>query len=147
MTLKFVLICAGSWMLVSCDPKNSSESSGTAAAGIYVREYVTEITNQNTGDKIGTRKVRDTIIIERIEDDEFKITNRKWRMNDYDQDGWVSMEHADDRPLPTFLASYDETSSELLPKGETISHSIFLDQENGKIFKNKSRDIEYVKVE
>jgi hypothetical protein len=48
--------------------------------------------------------------------------------------------------LPTFLASYDETSFELLPKGETVSHSIFVDQKNGKILRNKSKDIEYLKV-
>lgn len=146
MTLQFILICAGSWMLVSCNSETNSDSSSTNVAGIYVREYAVDITNPNSGDKIGMRKIRDSIFVEQ-QDNGYKVTNRKWRMNDYDQDGWVSMEHADDRPLPTFLASYDETSSELLPKGETISHSIFLDQENGKIFKNKSRDIEYLKVE
>lgn len=133
-------------MLVSCNSETNSDSSSTNVAGIYVREYAVDITNPNSGDKIGMRKIRDSIFVEQ-QDNGYKVTNRKWRMNDYDQDGWVSMEHADDRPLPTFLASYDETSSELLPKGETISHSIFLDQENGKIFKNKSRDIEYLKVE
>jgi hypothetical protein len=57
-----------------------------------------EVTNPNTGDKLGMRQIRDSIIVER-EGNEYKITNRKWRMNDYDQDGWVRMEHADDRPF------------------------------------------------
>lgn len=133
-------------MLVSCNSEGNSDLASEDAAGIYVREYAVEITNPNSGDKIGMRKIRDSIFIEK-QDNVYKVTNRKWRMNDYDQEGWVSMEHADDRPLPTFLASYDKTSSELLPKGKTVSHSIFLDHENGKIFKNKSRDIEYLKVD
>lgn len=145
MTLKLILICAGSWMLVSCNSESNSDSASADASGVYVREYATEITNPNTGDKIGMRQIRDSIFVER-QDNGYKITNRKWRMNDYDQDGWVSMAHADDRPLPTFLASYDETSSELLPKGKTVSHSIFVDQKNGKILRNKSKDIEYLKV-
>src|SRR5688572_28247021 len=132
MTLKFILICAGSWMLVSCNSGSNSDSASAHASGVYVREYVMEVTNPNTGDKIGMRRIRDFIFVERVDND-YKVTNRKWRMNDYDQEGWVSMEHADDRPLPAFMASYDETSSELLPKGQTVSQPILVDQKNGKI--------------
>jgi hypothetical protein len=103
-------------MLVSCNSESNSNSANADASGIYVLEFAMEVTNPNTGDKLGMRQIRDSIFIER-EGNEYKVTNRKWRMNDYDQDGWVSMEHADDRPLSTFFASYDETSSELLPKG------------------------------
>jgi hypothetical protein len=132
-------------MLVSCNSESNPSSASTDASGVYVREYAMEVTNPNSGDKVGMRQIRDSIFVER-KDNGYKVTNRKWRMNDYDQEGWVSMEHADDRPLSTFTASYDETSSELLPKGETGSRSIFVDQKNGKILRNKSKDIEYLKV-
>ena len=145
MSLKFILICAGSWMLVSCNSESNSNSASADASGVYVREYSIEITNPNTGNKIGMRQIRDSIFVERA-DDEYKVTNRKWRMNDYDQDGWVSMEHADERPMPTFYASYDEGSLQLNPKNQSISGSIFLDQGNGKIFMNKSRNAEYLRV-
>ncbi len=133
-------------MLISCNSKSNSNSDSADASGVFVREYAIEVTNPNTGDKIGMRQVRDSIFIEK-EEDGYKVTNHKWRMNDYDQDGWVGMDHADDRPLPTFLAFYDEQSSELRAKGQKVSHSIFIDQKNGKLFKNRSKDIEYSKVE
>ena len=56
------------------------------------------------------------------------------------------MEHAEDRPLHTFMASLDETSSTLRPENVNISQQLFLNQKNGKLFKNKSKNIEYLKV-
>jgi hypothetical protein len=77
---------------------------------------------------------------------DYEISNHKWRLNDYDQEGWVSMQQADDQPLPIYIAAYDENSKSLTSKNSNVSQSIFLDIENGKLFKNKSRDIEYLKV-
>ena len=132
-------------MLVSCNSESNSNSASADASGVYVREYAIEVTNPNSGVKIGMRQIRDSIFVYR-QGDEYKIENHKWRLNDYDQEGWVSMEHADDRSLPTFLASYDEVSLQLHPKDQNVSHPIFLDQENGKMFMNKSKDIEYLRV-
>jgi len=36
--------------------------------------------------------------------------------NDDDPEGWVTMKHADDRPLPPFIAAYDEESKSLNAK-------------------------------
>lgn len=79
-------------------------------------------------------------------DDGFMGSNRKWKVNDYDQDGWVSMERADDGPIPTFLASYDETSASLISP-ENVFEPIFIDYEKGKLFRNNSKNIEYLKVQ
>lgn len=143
-TLTMILIGTGGLLIVSC---NSGERRGlveNAASGVYVREYATEISNPNTGEKLGMRQVRDSIFVKHG-DEGYEVSNRKWRMNDCDQEGWVSMAHADDRPMPTFLASYDETSHRLNPKNENVSQSLFV--ENGKLLRNSSKDIEYKKVD
>lgn len=145
MTLKFILICAGSLAVVSCNSGGKSNLSGDDASGIYVREYSIEVSNPETGDKLGMQQIRDSIFIEQA-DAEYKISNRKWRLSDYDQEGWVSMEHAEDRPLPVFNASFDETSNSLNPKIDNIYPQLFLEQKSGKLFKNKSKNIEYLKV-
>lgn len=64
-------------------------------------------------------------------------------MNDYDQEGWVSMAHSKDRPLPRFNASFDETSGNLIADNELKSHSLVLDSRNGTLNKG---ELEYIKV-
>jgi len=145
MTLKMTLICAGSLVIVSCNSSEKSASSQNDAFGVYVRNYAVEITNPETGDKIGMRQIRDSIFVDQA-DNGFKVVNRKWRSNDYDQEGWVSMEHSDDRPMPTFMASYDETSASLISP-ENVSGPMFIDHRNGKLFRDKSKDVEYLKTQ
>lgn len=145
MTLKFILICAGSWMLVSCNSGSSSDSASADASGVYVREYAMEVTNPNTGDKIGMRQIRDSIFVEQA-DNAYKITNRKWRMNDYDQEGWINMQHADDRPFPVYMAAYDAQTKSLKTKEAKVSPNIFIDLKNGRLFKGNAREIEYLRV-
>src|SRR5688572_5843906 len=108
---RMILICAVSLSSVSCSSNEKVEANENTS-GIYVREYSHEVTNLNSGNRIGYRKVRDTIFIEKT-DKAYLVTNRKWRLNDFDNEGWVSMEHSEERPLPTFKATYDETSSSL----------------------------------
>lgn len=144
MTMKMILICAGGLVLVSCNP-GKEISSNDEASGIYIREYAIEITNPNTEEKIGMRQIRDSIFVS-LTDNGYQVSNRKWKMNDYDQDGWVSMAHADDRPLPTFLASYDERSEQLNPENSNISQPLFVDSKSGILFKNSSKDIGYKRV-
>ena len=145
MTLKSILIFAGGLGLVSCNPSENSRLNENGASGVYAREYSSEVIHPETGDRLGIRKIRDSIFVQAA-DEGYEISNHKWRLNDYDQEGWVSMQYADDRPLPTYIAAYDENSKLLTSKNSNVSQSIFLDIENGKLFKNKSRDIEYLKV-
>jgi hypothetical protein len=145
MTLKLIMICAVGLVLVSCNSGENGSNSEGDASGVYVRAYGMEITNPNTGEKIGMRQIRDSIFISST-DNGYQVSNRKWRMNDYDQEGWVSMTHADDRPLPIFFASYDEKSEQLNPNNTNISKPIFIDMKGNKLLMNSTRDIEYIKV-
>ena len=107
MTLKSILIFAGGLGLVACNSSENSRVGENDASGVYAREYSSEVTHPETGNKLGIRKIRDSIFVQAV-DGGYEISNHKWRLNDYDQEGWVSMKHADDRPLPTFIAAYDE---------------------------------------
>src|SRR5687767_11949329 len=104
MTLKSTLIFACGLGLVACNPSENSRVSENDASGVYAREYSSEVTHPETGDRLGIRKIRDSIFVQAV-DGGYEISNHKWRLNDYDQEGWVSMQHADDRPLPTYIAS------------------------------------------
>lgn len=143
-TLRMILIGAAGLLIVSCNSGERHRLVDDAASGVYVREYAVEISNPNTGEKLGMRKVRDSIFVRQSEGG-YEVANRKWRMNDYDQEGWVSMVHADDRPMPPFLASYDEISHSLTSTNDNVSQSLLV--ENGKLFRNSSKEIEYKKVE
>lgn len=144
MTLKRAFIFAAALGTISCGT-SSDNSDGTAdATGTYVREYVIEITNPETGMKIGMRQVRDSIFVQRSENG-YQVSNRKWRMNDYDQEGWVSMAHAEDRPLPTFFASYDHKLGALKPENSGLLEPIVI--EKGKLFRGAKNENAYRKVE
>jgi hypothetical protein len=145
-TLKMMLICAGSLVVLSCTPGEKSNGIEASASGTYVNQYVIEVSNPHSGEKVGTRQIRDSIFVESSESG-FKVSNRKWRMNDYDQEGWVSMAHADDRPLPTFFASYDHQSGSLKPASSDLSQSIFIDKETGNLYKDTSKKVPYIKVQ
>ncbi|MBA4056152.1 MAG: hypothetical protein C0490_15665 [Marivirga sp.] len=144
MTLRLILICAGALGIASCSTKENNGNSNLAT-GVYVREYSFEVTNPETGLKIGMRQVRDSIFVQ-PGNDAYQVSNRKWRMNDYDNEGWVSMAHADDRPLPTFLASYDANTNSLNSNNSNVSQTIVLDTENEKLYKGKPDDKPYIKV-
>jgi hypothetical protein len=144
MTLRTILIFAGTAVMVSCGTNDHKVASTSDASGIYVREYTVEVNNPETGDKVGMRQIRDSIFIERAENG-YQVSNCKGRMNDYDQEGWVSLSHAEDRPLPTFFASYDDKSGALRPDNSGFMQPIFI--ERGRLFKDRNKELAYQKVE
>ena len=144
MTPKVIFIVAASCGILSCTTSADSDRPDADASGVYVREYAYEVSNPQTGKKIGMRQVRDSIFIE-PSDNGYQVSNRKWRMNDYDQDGWVSMSHAEDRPLPTFFASYDDNLGALTPENSGLIQPIFV--ENGRLFKHANKENAYQKIE
>lgn len=144
MTPKVIFIVAASCGILSCTTSADSGLSTTDVSGVYFREYAHEVSNPETGKKLGMRQVRDSIFIEQT-DDGYQVSNRKWRMNDYDKEGWVSMSHAGDRPFPTFFASYDEELSALTPENSSITQPVLI--EKGRLFKDKDKEIAYQKVE
>jgi hypothetical protein len=144
MRPKVIFIVAASCGILSCTSSADSGRENADVSGVYVREYAYEVSNPESGKKIGMRQVRDSIFVERTEDG-YQVSNRKWRMNDYDQEGWVSMAHAEDRPLPTFLASYDDQLGALTSENPRGMQPIFI--ENGRLFKDRDKEIPYQKVE
>lgn len=146
MTPKVVFIVAASCGILSCTTNADSGRSNSDATGVYVREYAYEVSHPETGKKLGMRQVRDSIFVEQT-DDGYQVSNRKWRMNDYDQEGWVSMAHSEDRPLPTFFALYDKQSKSLTPENTGYAQPVFIDHENGTLFRDSSRKAPYDRIE
>lgn len=146
MTSRIIFLIACSCGILSCTTSADSGRSSADMSGVYVREFAYEISNPETGKKLGMRQVRDSIFIERTQNG-YQVSNRKWRMNDYDQEGWVSMAHAEDRPLPAFLASYDETANALTPENAAIAPIIFVDREIGTLFTGRARKTSYHKID
>jgi len=140
---RFIFLCVCGWVFTSCST-GESKSGDHAIAGIYVREYSTEILNQLSGEKVGMRTFRDTIRIT-TEQDGYRVENTKWRMNDYDQEGWRNMKHGETKPLPTFAARYDEASNSLTSDNPQLIPPLRLD--DGKLFVGETGKTAYVKID
>lgn len=146
MTPKIILSVVASCSIVSCTTNSDSGRTNADASGVYVREYAYEVSKPETGKKLGMRQVRDSIFIEET-DDGYQVSNRKWRMNDYDQEGWVSMAHSGNRPLPTFFASYDKNSKAFTPTNASIVKPLFVGEGGGVLFRGSARERAYHKTE
>lgn len=119
-------------IIIGCATKENEREN---VSGVYVREYSFTITNQETGAELGMRTVRDTIFVNRV-GDSYDISNRKWMMNHYDQEGWRNMEHSDDRPFESYGAKFDRNSSELIAEGHPpfqIAEDILTRDDAGKV--------------
>lgn len=110
-TTKISLVI-GLTILFGCTGK-TGQNNNADPSGVYVREYTFTVKNPETGRNIGMRTVRDTIFVKKA-GDQYEISNHKWMMNGYDQDGWRSMEHADDRPFARYIADFDNGLSQLI---------------------------------
>lgn len=139
---RFIFLCVCGWVFTSCST-GESKSGNDSIAGIYVREYSTEILNQLSGEKVGMRTFRDTIRIT-TEQDGYRVENAKWRMNDYDEEGWRNMKHGETKPLPTFEASYDEASNSLMSDNPQLIPPLRL--EDGKLFVGELGKTAYEKL-
>jgi hypothetical protein len=121
-----------------------SAKNRDSIAGTWVREYSREILNQNNGDKVGMRTVRDTLYIT-LAGERYKVENTKWSMNDYDNDGWQNMKHGESGPLPSFDASYDESTHTLSARGNEAPPLVIA--QDGKLSVGNKSEIAYVKIE
>jgi len=119
---------------------NNDKNQDAGPSGVYVREYAFKVKNPETDRVIGMRTVRDTIFIKPIEG-KYEISNHKWMMNDYDQDSWKSMEHADDRPSAIYLADFDQ--SQLIADGHNV---IYFDPEEKRIFSDVAKKVQFNRI-
>jgi hypothetical protein len=133
------LIVAVGFAMFSCSTVQDSKEE---IAGTYVREYSFKIVNQESGKEIGMRTVRDTIFLRTVES-EYEVSNSKWKLNDYDSEGWQNMAHSDDRPMPDFNAVFDSKENRIVSKSQSNQ---FLNLDGNQLFKDKERKLAYVKV-
>src|SRR5258705_6410530 len=112
MKHSLTLIVAVGFAICSCT-RGQNTDSYDEISGAYAREYSFKVVNPETGAEIGMRTVRDTIFVQYIKTD-CEVTNRKWRLNDYDIEGWQSMEHDEDRPMPMFLGRFNSIDSTMI---------------------------------
>lgn len=110
--------------------------------GIYVREQTVEVRHPESGDVVGNRRIQDSIFVEPV-DGGFSVRNKKWHMKDYDNLGWVSMEHAEDRPFKTFVAELDEKSNILQSEN---GQSFTIDENGRKLIRTGKTTLTYTKV-
>lgn len=112
-------------------------------AGAYVRADTVEINHLETGQRIGSREIRDTIYIDSA-DKGYQVANHRWRLNHFDSSGWVNMAHDGNRPLPSYEATYHKQMKILMPRNELVGRQLIIDPALKTI---SIRGVKYVKAE
>lgn len=119
MKRSLTLIVAVGLTISECTSRK--ERSVEKISGTYVREYSYPVINPESGAEIGTRTIRDTIFI-LPNQTEYMVSNKKWKLNDYDKQGWQSMEHDQDRQMPPFKALFDNNTGTLSPESAPVPY-------------------------
>ncbi len=135
------LIVAVGFAIFSCGTGRESNSD-SGIAGTYLKEYVFKVVNPETGIEVGMRTVRDTIIIRSLNDG-FEVSNHKWALNDYDHEGWRTMQHSDNRPFQSFFGKYDSKSTALIADGVP---KIYIDVLGRSIITDNKKVSRYVRI-
>ena len=136
------VIVAVGIIVVACGTKDHS-SSNYKISGTYVREYSFKVVNQEIGNEVGFRTIRDTIFVNPKQDG-YEVSNKKWQVNDYDKEGWRNMEHTEDRPMPTYIAAFAPSDSSI-----NAEHALplYLDLIEGHLYRGKKGDTPFLKVQ
>lgn len=134
MIKNFMLFVLVGFFVISCGTEDK-------IPGTYVRNYSFQVNHPETGIEIGTRTIRDTIFVKRLEEN-YEISNHKWRLNDYDEEGWRNMEHAEDRGMPTFIAIYNADESTLV---NDEAKNLYFESDNETLY--LSKELSYRKIE
>src|SRR5579872_4851847 len=121
---KFLMISVVGLAIFSCS-KRSDSTLAEKISGTYVKEYSFKVVNQETGAETGIRTIRDSIFIQPT-DKGFQVSNKKWALNDYDNEGWRSAEHFEDRPWPAFKATFIEQAATLNSDQPGLDHALFI---------------------
>lgn len=129
------VIVAVGIVVLACGTKDNSRPNDEIS-GTYIREYSLKVVNPETGNEIGFRTIRDTILVN-PKRDKYEVSNKKWMLNDYDKEGWQNMEHAEDRPIPIYIAVFDHTDSSLNAENAL---PLYLDLIEGHLYKGKKAE-------
>lgn len=139
MKTKMIFTVAIGFAIFSCNGIRDSSSSDEIS-GAYAREYSFKVVKHETGGVIGSRVIRDTIFVH-SKSGFVGISNHKWRMNDYDKVGWVTMAHDDDRPM---IAYEGELENGMISSPNHFP--LYVNAESGQLWKDKGHQITYQKV-
>lgn len=140
-----ILILAASLVIFSCGSGRDSGRNNDVS-GAYARQYSFKIVNTETGGEIGMRTVRDTIFIQPVNEG-YEVSNRKWKLNDFDKEGWQNMEHSEDRPFPTYQSIFNNDDSLLNPIQPGQGTSLHVNPSSKTVYKGKDRNSVYRKVQ
>lgn len=100
MISKFIHFVLVGFIVISCGTRDK-------IPGTYVRNYSFKVIHPETGVSVGTRTIADTICIQK-DDEGYLLTNNKWQINDFNNEGWRNMRHMEDRPMPTHLVTFNK---------------------------------------
>lgn len=140
MITRFSFFVTVGLFAISCGSKKRDTQTDNIS-GVYVREYSFKVIHPERGDTIGVRTIRDTIFIGQ-RNQYYEVSNRKWKLNEYDKEGWKSMEHDDDRPTPIYKATFNNTDKTLVSEeGESILLGL-----SGQLYRGMKRDKPYKKI-
>lgn len=140
-----ILVVAVGFVIFSCGSSRDSGKSNDIS-GAYVRQYSIKVVNTETGGEIGMRTVRDTILIQPV-DDGYEVSNRKWKLDDFDKEGWKNMEHSEDRPFPNYQSIFENGDSSLNPIQPGQGISLHIDPSMKTVYKGMDRKGVYEKVQ
>jgi hypothetical protein len=128
----------------SCISCGTESTDSLGVEGAYTHTYTAEVIDPQTGEVVGSRTVRDTIFV-KADGDVYEISNRKWLMNDYDNEGWVTEMPEADKPMPTYHSKYDAAKKKLIPADANKYPPLYVDDD--RIYWGEEKALEYTKVD
>lgn len=122
---------------ISCNSRQENSMEANGIIGAYAREYSFKVVNTENGKEIGMSTIRDTIFIS-PKFDGYEVSNNRWRLNRYDNQGWKNMEHSEDRPMMTHSVTFDQTDNSL---NSQLFVPLYLSLNEGKLRKGKGEHL------
>ena len=131
-TIQLLIIPAA--LFVACDSQKDKQTSDDVA-GTYVMEKTYEVRHETTGEPVGMATLRDTIIITKISDG-YEVKNRKWKKNDFDDEGWVKQRHD---AIPDYKAKFEESTQTLISDPAGLFSSLEINAHEKRLTKGKAK--------
>jgi hypothetical protein len=127
-------------LFIGCESQKDGQSSDEIT-GTYVMEKTYEVRHEGTGEPVGMATLRDTIIITKISDG-YEVKNRKWKMNEFDEEGWVKQEHD---AMPDYKAKFEESTQTLNSEPAGLFSSLEIKASEKRLIKGKAKS-QYEKI-
>jgi hypothetical protein len=127
-------------LFIGCQSKKGGQNSDDIA-GTYVMEKTYEVRHEATGEPVGMATLRDTIIITKISDG-YEVKNRKWKKNQFDEEGWVKQEHDSS---PDYKAILEESTQTLRSEPAGLFSSLIFKSTERRLIKSSGKG-EYSKL-